>query len=565
MSDSHEKKQREIGDLIAALLDGSISDEQFELLDQRLRDDPEARQLYLDYLHIHQDLPEIAFQVSDSSVLLGEKFLGEKPEPVLADPQQKSIRLTLGQTILAIALMVPIAVLAGMLLPRGNQPAVNDSTGVDPGALAKVTEPARSVRFSKVAHARFFGQLPPKIDSAPVFKQDYQLLEGMVELSFPKGATAILQGPAVFRIQSDERLAVDIGHCSVHAPEGAEGFQVETPEVNVVDRGTRFSVDVSDANATVVQVVEGAADVYQKPETSGQAPLAKDSGLRLHPSQARRFSYLDPTKPEPVPFNLKQYQRSLPDRMISYKATMADDGTACDLVSVTFQRGGRTVVFPVEELIGSEVTWFHAQESHGYLIGDRTLPKDRTQFASDQSLRTGIINIGGNQKPLASDPDMSIDEASGKYGTPGMAVKFARPVVNGPGADIVFFELQMFSNPLEGDAFHVSPLKFQPGLHSHTISTYDLTLESPDVLPLHELYLQRFDQVPYSLQQLQTFSCTPVRQAVKFYAVAVGIDLSDLGYAEGDSVEGLFFQDALNDDDIVDPLFVAGLPEVSNE
>jgi len=558
MSDSSKPNDdREVSDLIAALIDGSMSDDDFRRMDEILRDDPEARQLYLDALQIHEELPEVALPQPDAEPMVRpRRFSG----PV--EPRQG---LSLWQAGLAIAILLPIAFLVGTQLPRGGQPVAFDGDAHDPSAGQGASVPADiDVRFANLAHARFFGEMPPPIASAPKRQRDYVLMEGMVELAFPKGASAIIEGPAVFRVESDERLALDIGRCSVHAPEGAEGFQVETPEINVVDRGTRFSVHVSEDNATDVQVVEGAADVYPKQAEGQDAKPMEAFELRLNPAEARRFSYANPTRPMPLPYRSDQYQRQLPDRIVSYQAAQAEEGGANDLRSVTIQRGGKTCQYSVDELIAAQAVHFRAQDSHGYLIGDAKLPEARQEYAADRSIRTGVINIGGSRTPLAVDPEISSREDAGKRGTPGLAVEFDRPVKNGPGADVVFFELQMFSNPLAGDAFHVSPLKFEPGLHSHTITSYDLTLDSPEAVPVQKLYLQKFDRVPQSLQQLQEFACTPVVQAVKFHAIAVGIDLSDLGYEEGATVSGLFFQDALDNDDVVDPTFIAGLPEVDS-
>ena len=46
---------------------------------------------------------------------------------------------------------------------------------------------------------------------------------------------------------------------------------------------------------------------------------------------------------------------------------------------------------------------------------------------------------------------------------------------------------------------------------------------------------------------------------------AVGIDLSDLGYAAGAACVGLFFQDAADDKAIIDPTFIAGLPPLPRD
>lgn len=51
-------------------------------------------------------------------------------------------------------------------------------------------------------------------------------------------------------------------------------------------------------------------------------------------------------------------------------------------------------------------------------------------------------------------------------------------------------------------------------------------------------------------------------QSIKFLGLTVGINLSDLGYSAGETVEGLFIQDTLDDGHRVDPVFIAGLPDM---
>ncbi|MDA8744563.1 FecR family protein [Rubripirellula amarantea] len=415
--------------------------------------------------------------------------------------------------------------------------------------VAVVDPPATSrVRLASASQARFFGELPPPVNSILSVGREYVLTGGLIEVAFPAGASAILEGPAVFRVTSDESLALDVGRCSVHAPDGAEGFRIDTPMTRVVDRGTRFSVSVAETSETEVHVIEGEADVYPlgRPEA--------DSQKRLTDGQAGKFATEGAFDTVAVPFDASGYRRRLPDRVVSYQATTVDGGADL-LTSVTVQRGGRSETIDVNDLIASRLTWFHSTTSVAFLCGREQLPDSRMEVASDRSLVTGAINPGGSVEPLTSDPEM-LDTG----GTPGMAIGFERPVRNGPGADVVFFDLQTFGNPMDGDAFHVSPLAFRDGLRSHTIRKYDLTMESPEAMELRSFHVHFTTEVADSLDSWNRLKTIPRKQTMRFRGLAVGIDLSDLGYAENESVEGLFLQDAMDDGNFVDPVFIGGLP-----
>jgi hypothetical protein len=453
-------------------------------------------------------------------------------------------------TWIAAALVVVVAGLLFSFWPKGMMPVAGNG---DPQGNTIVAQ--GFARLASSSHAKFFGELAPPVGSALASQREYVLMSGLVEIAFPDGATAILEGPAVFRVLSPESLALDVGHCSVHAPDGAEGFRVETPITRVVDRGTRFAVNVAETSETEVQVIEGAADVYEK-GPKDKVSRQRHSEIRLTDGQASRFAPVGDFAADAVPFDASVYRSRLPDRVVSYKATQAADGGAENLLSVTVQRGGQVAEVPAEELIPARVTWFKATASRAFLCGGAKLPSPRIDALSDRSLITGVINPDGSCEPLTASPVIE-----GDAGTPGLAVRFERPVVNGPGADVVLFDLQTFANPPNGDAFHVSPLLFRDGLKSHTIRKYDLTMESPEARDLTNFYVYFFRQAADSPGKLESLECSSQKQANKFRGLAVGIDLSDLGYAAGETVDGLFFQDALDDEYRMDPVFIGGLPE----
>jgi FecR protein len=433
--------------------------------------------------------------------------------------------------------------------------------------------PSGEVRFAKLAHAQFFGELSPSVQSILAPHRDYVLMSGLVEVAFPKGATAIIEGPALFRVLSDEALALDVGRCSVHAPDGAEGFRIDTPVTRVVDRGTRFAVNVSEAGETAVQVIEGIADVYHQSndEQTGPTSIQADSDLnarfelRLTSREASRFVNDRAFAAQPVSFNPSLYRRQLPDRVVSFAATTADDGRAEHLTQVTVQRAGRATLYSIDDLIPSDLIWFHSGSDRGsfvHLASGQSVGEFRKDLLSDAALNTGVINPGGSVVPLSSDPVMETTEDENRPATPGMAVRFRSPVTNGPGPDVVLFELQTYSNPPNGDAFHVSPLEFGANSKSHTIRVYDLTLASPEALKLTNFYTHNFAHAVTSLAELQSTECVRAPARLNFHVLAVGIDLSDLGYVAGESIDGLFFQDAMDDRNFIDPVFIAGLPAV---
>lgn len=413
------------------------------------------------------------------------------------------------------------------------------------------------VRITRLARAQFFGELNPQVDSAAQRGKDYILTQGLAELKFPSGASAILEAPAVFRVLGDDLLAMDAGQCSVHAPPGAEGFRLETPASMVVDRGTRFSVRVNEASETEVQVIEGIADVY--PTSGADLPTPAVKEVRLTEQQALRVLSHDTPATAPTLFDRSSYRAELPDRVVSFTADTGANGEAEVLTSVTVQRGGEEVRHPVEALIPSDLVWFKptpGTKSPGHLIGPATLPENRRAMISSPSFISGAINPGGSREPLTSEPVL---DDSNKAGTPGMAVRFRQPVRNGPGPDVVFFEIQVVSLPPEGDPFHCSPLHFRAGLRSQTFRKYDINLLSPEALRMVRPHLYTGPAVN-SVEDLLSGKFDGKTFKLTYRVVAVGIDLSDLGYAAGETVEGLFFQDAEDDDLRVDPVFIAGLP-----
>ncbi|HWL09104.1 MAG TPA: FecR family protein [Planctomicrobium sp.] len=543
---SSRSEREELHALLEALVNDSITREQHARLQSLLRDNPTLQDIYFSYIDVHTGLTTLHELPTPEESLIPPPRSLQSPRP---GTRSKGW----------LAAIVVVVMLGGIFwtffdqneqehVARGPEleqiPEIPVSSAPSP---LPATPPDSSVRLTQAANAELFGALLPSLHSPLQSDHRYVLYQGMLELTFPNGATVVLEAPAIFEIKTPNRMELQIGHCSVHAPPGAEGFQILTPQGEVTDLGTRFSVKIDEGGHSDLHVIEGAARFQPK----GQP----DAGVTLFHGDAGRVD--ESLKLEKLDFNPQTYQKGLPDRVISYEAEKAGDGPEVrSLQSVTVQRGGTVRTYGVSELIGIDVISFVAGRVRNNLAWEKAPPDNPADLLSESTaLNEGLFNFGG-RKSLT-------DENNGSDGHPrrGMGIRFHKPVINAPGPDVVLFEVQSVVYPPEGDHFWVSPLIPQAGLRSHHVTRFDITMTSAEAKPVVTFMLTSFVDPPKSLDALSTApTLSPRPQRLPFHALAVGIDLSDLGYPPNAEVEGLFFESDDSGSHQIDPVFIGGLP-----
>lgn len=563
-------QNEELLTLLNALCNDNLGPDEHRRLQELLLNDAEAQRTYLEYLDLHLVLRRLFPAPSDQA-------LGESLPPVPA-PSGIAVPVEVPSSPvttrrggwraphyagMSLALAVLVACGAFWLRPAA-VPQQLEQVAVQPipAKAAKI-----GPRVAQMSNARFMDS-PTAIHRGAVldFQVQYALVEGMLELTFSGGASVIIQAPAVFDIADENRLSIVLGRCSVYAADGAQGFQVNTPTAEVVDLGTRFSVDVGELGSMELQVIEGLAEVHPvADEKRNVAPT-----VQLSKGEARRYSQTE-SGSQAVGFDRSKYVRNLPDRIVTYTATKHDQGIR-DLESVSVQRGGKLHVYQADEMIGFELIHFRGGANPAGLVTDAENhdPQQGTgnhrlteRAALSRRLSDGFINPGGSKTPLTTDPVLNDPDNPGALTTPGMGIRFHRPIVNSAGPDVVFFDLQLIVYSPTGDAFHISPLAFRPGLRTHTIRKYEIDMTSPEAQRLVPFRVYRYDHVPQTITELFLgHHCHGIPSNPPAKIIATSIDLSDLGYAPGEAVEGLFFQDILDDSDTIDPVFIGGLPPV---
>ena len=89
-----------------------------------------------------------------------------------------------------------------------------------------------------------------------------KLKSGLAQIEFYQGARVLLEGPAAFQLVSSAEAFCTTGKLSAHVPPQARGFRINTPKGAIVDLGTEFGLNLSDASAEV-HVFKGEVELHR--------------------------------------------------------------------------------------------------------------------------------------------------------------------------------------------------------------------------------------------------------------------------------------------------------------
>lgn len=141
-------------------------------------------------------------------------------------------------------------------------------------------------------------------DDAGLLAGGYQLRRGLLHLRFDGGVMVYVEAPARFDVVSSSRLILHSGRLSASVPPAGVGFTVETPEAEVIDFGTEFSVEVG-AGASEVHVFDGLVRVQPRSKRDGQ----EREPVNLRTSQAVKIEETN-EKPKKIRLARDRFIRS---------------------------------------------------------------------------------------------------------------------------------------------------------------------------------------------------------------------------------------------------------------
>ncbi|MEO6739791.1 MAG: FecR domain-containing protein [Chthoniobacteraceae bacterium] len=87
------------------------------------------------------------------------------------------------------------------------------------------------------------------------------LVEGIATLKFKNGATVTMEAPTTLEILTAMHCRLIEGTLTAEVPEPAHGFTVDTPDIKVVDLGTKFGVTAAATGNSQVRVFQGEVEI----------------------------------------------------------------------------------------------------------------------------------------------------------------------------------------------------------------------------------------------------------------------------------------------------------------
>jgi hypothetical protein len=279
---------KELGGLVGAMCNGTITAAETGQLDELLAEDEGARQFYNNYMFLHAEMysqhasleavegvGNCGFRISDCGLKNMEHF-DSNPRSAIRNPKFLPwLAIAAGLIgVAAVSSWVTYAVTsryANRSLQVAQAPAPEPVKDV-----ARITATRNSSWADNAKNLGFGSRLTPG--------ERLDLVNGLVEITFNDGAVVVLEGPATFDIDSPGRAQLHEGRLSAVVPERAHGFQVATARMNVVDLGTEFGLMAEPEGTAEVHVFNGLVKAQLLDEKGNP-----ERTMELNTSQAARI------------------------------------------------------------------------------------------------------------------------------------------------------------------------------------------------------------------------------------------------------------------------------------
>jgi ferric-dicitrate binding protein FerR (iron transport regulator) len=253
------------------LFEGRLMGDDLEELQHELRTNPEAKDVYCDYAHLHN-----ALQLRNEGI----DSLNVIPmDQAVQRDRRRSFRTAM---LVSVAVLMIIGVVMSLFIARTPPPTLRFSTSPGTGLT--------------ISH-QLTGEGAPEGQVLEPGSR-LEIRHGTVELEFASGVRGIVHGPANLTLLDEGLLELDRGTAWFEVSSKATGFQVNTPDLTLIDLGTEFGIRSRPDFLDEVHVFTGKVEVRNRYGlkkgallVAGQARVAGPAG-RWQETPLRRDHFL---------------------------------------------------------------------------------------------------------------------------------------------------------------------------------------------------------------------------------------------------------------------------------
>lgn len=245
---------------LVAIDDGTVTNEQVELLSKLLEENAEARKLYLEHMGL---LGHLAVTAKRSELFEGSTSLFKTKRWNESQTPRFWQKIT-GVTVVAAMLLIGVIIYQSLENSSTDKGVATlksqDGWWEHPGLGAELGE---TIQVDRWLH----------------------LEDGKAVLLFVNGVELTMRGDTTIKIVSPDVVRLFSGTASLKVPRQAIGFKVSTTAAEVVDFGTEFTVRVYDAEVVDIQVHQGLVEVKRSDEMGAteRRMLKTQEAVRVDP------------------------------------------------------------------------------------------------------------------------------------------------------------------------------------------------------------------------------------------------------------------------------------------
>ncbi|QDT66333.1 LamG-like jellyroll fold domain-containing protein [Calycomorphotria hydatis] len=346
--------------LIFKAVDGVITPDEFEVLQDAIENDPAVRDEYLRAVRLSDSLSERALDFAMNNEEPGQ-------QQVVVEAPVRSRSRWFMFAVQAVAAIAVLALVGGFAFKFGQlNVAPPDGPVVDSeDDTLEQREPyiAGHATLRRVVDMEWTADAPRyhQGDLLPAGRLKYDA--GTAEIDFFCGATLIVEGPAELDLESDWSVRVLKGRLRANVPPAARGFVVKAADAEIVDLGTEFTLDVSVDNARV-EVIDGEVELRGNGHDSSrlvtgqkqwiketETPLVSGEGPSTPIDLQRR--HLDAQLERFETWKTNSHRLSSDERLIAHYpiALSPDSRVIANAASSTSMRDAQ-IIGPVEHKLG---------------------------------------------------------------------------------------------------------------------------------------------------------------------------------------------------------------------